>query len=212
MKNITIIIIIIFITIIAPSAKAAESTPSSSIKSKLEELKKEIASKAAILKTEINRKLKDKAYTGKITTKSQTSLTLATKSGPKIVNINKDTLFTKGLRTLAEDDLVAALGDVDETGVLTARKIVLIPQPAAQKTYLRGQIVSVSNKLVTLKSKNLKNIAVSGVSQKVKINNFVIITGSKKGEVFEADFVYAIPQGGILKTKTATSSAQKKIN
>jgi len=206
-KSITIITFIIIIIFITPSALALDSTPSADIKSKLEELKKEIASKAAKLKQEVNRKLKDKAYAGQVKSKSNTSLTLAAGSGPKIVSLNQDTVYESKLKgkklsakTLTEEDYLAALGDVDETGVLTAKKIILLPQPKAgqplaDKTYLWGQIISISDKLITLKDKDAKNVAVSLDSESiVKLNNFVILTGTKnKNEIFEAGFVYVFP-------------------
>lgn len=205
---------------------AADSTPSADIKIKLEELKKEIASKAAKLKQEINRQLKDKAYVGEIKSKSASSITLITKNGPKIVNINQDTEFESNIKgkkysqkLLTEQDFLAALGDVDETGVLTAKKIVLLPTPNSEiKTYLWGQITAISDKLITLKGKNLKNTAVSiNNPSNINIPNFVIFTGSfGKNEIFQADFAYVIPQGGVLKParpaggskKSATASAK----
>lgn len=225
-----VVVILLFVfllpttTYLLQPTYAAESSPSADIKSKLEELKKEIASKAAQLKLQVNRKLKDKAYIGKIKTKSDSSLTLATKTGPKIVSINQDTLFendTKlkkkvSLKTLTEEDYVAALGDIDEAGVLTARTIILSPQPPEQqKTFLWGQIISVTDQLVTLKGKDFKNTAVSLPSgASVKLNNFVILTGNKnKNDLFKAEFVYVIPQGGIIKPKkVATPSASLKPN
>ena len=79
-------------TFYIPAAFAAESTPSSdplrqsdseaSIKSKLEELKKEIASKAAKLKQEVNQRLQNKAYVGAVKAVSETSITIASQSGP----------------------------------------------------------------------------------------------------------------------------------
>lgn len=197
---------------------ASDSTPSADIQAKLVELKKEIASKAAKLKQEVSGKLKDKAYIGKVKTKSESSITLATKNGPKIVNINQDTEFesqVKGKKysqkIISEEDYLTALGDVDETGVLTARKVLLLPaQNTGLKTYLWGQIVSMSDKLITLKDKNSKSIAISTDSSGIKVLDFVILTGSyNKNDIFSADFVYVIPQGGILKPKkVATSSAQ----
>ena len=210
-------------------ALAAGSTPSAEIKSKLEELKKEIASKAAKLKQEINRKLKDKAYVGLIKLSSETSLTLAAFSGPKIVSINQDTVFeskqslpSKDVKlkskkkfsqeSLSDEDYVAALGDIDETGVLTAKKIILLPTPNSQlKTYLWGQVISISDKLITLKDKNFKNVAASlPLKSKIKLNDFVILTGSiDKNDIFDTGFIYVIPQGGIIKPKkVATPSAQ----
>lgn len=221
MRNIIIIIVIIIINfILSAEVFAADSTPSADIKSKLEELKKEIASKAAKLKQEVNRKLTNKAYVGNVKTNSPTSLTLASQIGPKLVSINQDTIFeskikkkkTFSSKTLAEEDYIAALGDVDETGVLTAKKIILLPIPElTNKTYLWGKIVSADGKLTTLLDRNQKNIAASlPTSTNVKSGDFIIATGAKnKNDIFEAEFVHIIPQGAILKPKkVATPSAK----
>lgn len=218
--SITIIIFITFIIFISPTY-AADSTPSADIKTKLEELKKEIASKAAKLKEEVNTRLQNKSYVGNIKIKTQNSLTLATRRGAKIVSINQDSEFKSNiktrknftLKTLLEEDFVAALGDVDEQGVLTAKKIVLLnpnPYTLNPKTYLWGQIVSVSDKLSTLKSRDFKNIAVSlPPASNIKVSNFVILTGNfGKNDIFEAEFVHIIAQGIIRPKKVATPSAQ----
>lgn len=217
---IKIIIVITIMNIILPAAYADDSTPSADIQSKLEDLKKEIASKAAKLKQEVNKKLKDKAYIGKLKSKSEAALTLATRNGPKIVNVNTDSVFESKiakqkppiLKTLKEEDYLVALGDVDETGVITARKILLLPAPSSElKTYLWGQIVAISDKLITIRDKESKSIAISlSNPTKVNVSEFVILTGFfGKNDIFEADFVHVIPQGGILKPKKiATPSAQ----
>ena len=137
---------------------AVDSSPSADIKSKLEELKREIASKAAVLKQEVNKQLTNKAYIGKIKTKSSSAITLASKNGPRIVNINQDTEFESQLKAkkysqklISEEDFIVSLGDVDENQVLTAKKFILLnpmSQTLIPKTYLWGQIVSVSEKLV----------------------------------------------------------------
>lgn len=199
---------------------AAGSTPSAEIKFKLEELKKEIASKAAKLKQEINRKLKDKAYVGLVKASSETSLTLAAQSGPKMVSINQDTVFESRIKSkqkfsqksLSNEDYVAALGDIDETGVLTAKKIVLLPTPNSKpKTSLWGQVISISDKLITLKDKNFKNTAATLLaSSEVRLNDFVILTGSvDKNDIFDTEFEYVIPQGGILKPKRIATPSPK---
>src|SRR3989338_2847231 len=103
-KLITIITFLIFL-LLHPSpltlysVYAADSTPSADIKIKLEELKKEIASKAAKLKQEISSKLKDKAYIGNVKSKSDTSLTIATSTGPKIISVNQDTIFDSKIKS-----------------------------------------------------------------------------------------------------------------
>lgn len=198
---------------IVPKASAADSTPSADIRSKLEELKKEIASKAAKIKLEVDRKSKDKVFIGKVTNITETVLILETKNGSKNVNMSQDTVFGSDTnlkyskKLLEKNDYVAALGDVDDTESLVAKKIVLQNNPPSQpKTYLWGQIISTDD-LVTLKDKQSKNIAVSLISP-VKIGNFVILTGKfSKNDIFETDFVYVIPQGGILKPKSASHSA-----
>lgn len=190
---------------------AAESTPSANVKSKLEELKKEIASKAAKYKETISKKLKNRAYAGTIKSKSQSSLTLASGKGPRIVNINQDTRFESkikpkakiSLKTLDQEDYLAALGDIDETGVLTAIKIILLPaRPAGGpttnyqlKTYLWGQVVSISDKLVTVKLKDAKNLSVSlPKGPKVKLNDYLILSGSLgNNEIYEARFLHIVP-------------------
>lgn len=193
---------------------AAESSPSADIRVKLEELKKQIASKAAKLKEEVNNKLKDKAYIGKVKQKSVSSLTLATKTGPKIVTLNQDTVFESSIKSkikfsqksISEEDYLIALGDIDETEVLTAKKVILLPSTTYNlkpKTYLWGQVLSTSEKLITLKGKDLKNQAVTIPSNvKVVVNDFVILTGKLgKNEIFEAEFAYIIQQGGFLRPK-----------
>lgn len=189
------------------------------IKSKLEELRREIASKAAALKQEVNTKLSNKAYIGKIKAKSNATLTLATKNGQRTININQDTIYqnqAKGKKysqkSLTEEDNIAALGDIDETQVLTAKEIILLNPKLATitpKSYLWGEITIKSDQLITLNDRNLKSIAVSLPDQRmVKQNNFVILTGNfNKNEIFEADFVYVIPQGGFIKPRKLVSPA-----
>ncbi len=201
---------------------AAESTPSSNLsndlKTKLDEFLKQSATKAAQFKQEISRKLMDKAYVGTLKSKNENSLTLACATGAKIVTVNQDTVFesklkTKqkfSLKTLSEGDHIAALGDIDDNGVLTARKIVLLTQPANIKTYLWGQIVSMSDKLITIQTRQSKNVAVSFSQDNLKLRDFVIMTGTiGKNDIFQAEFIYVISQGGVIKPKKiATPSAR----
>ena len=199
----------LFVVVFAQTAYATESTPSADIKAKLVEFQKEAASKAAQLKDLISKKLQNKAYIGRIKSKSDSSLTLATESDPKVISINEDTIQKV---TFAEEDYIAALGDIDETGVLTARKIILLPPTdLPPKTYLWGQVISISDKLITLRDKAFKNSAVKLPDlPKVKINDYVILTGNlDRNNIFNAGFVYVMPQGAILKPKKlATPSAK----
>ncbi len=220
-------------TFYIPAGYAKESSPSADIKQKLEELKKEIASKAAQLKQEVNQKLQNKAYVGNVKTKTDNSLTLATKTGPKIVSINQDTQYDSTIKskvkfsakTLREEDYLAALGDIDDNGVLTAKKVILLnPQPEP-KTYLWGQVISISDRLVTVRDREYKTYTVS-ISSKTDIfsgesavnfgelstNDFVILSGYvNEKAILETGYIYIIPQGGVLRSKfkSATQSAQE---
>lgn len=214
-----------------PIVYAVDATPSADLKSKLSQLQKEIASKAGQLKQEVKKNLQNKAYVGLVKSSSATSLTLATDNGAKIVSLNQDSEFSSknkkiakySLKTLKEDDFVTALGDVDENGVLTAKKIMLWPTPTQEaKTHLWGQVISIADELVTLITKDGKNVTISATTadlekdgQAVSLsglikNNFVIVTGvMSKNEIFSADFIYIYSQPAFLKSKKiATPSAQ----
>lgn len=182
------------INFIIPTVYAVESTPSAEIKSKLEELKKEIASKAAKFKQAVSQKLTNKAYVGKVENTTETSATLITKSGAKIISFNKDTVRP---RKLSQGDHVAALGDIDDTEVLNARKILLLPKASTMKTYLWGGVVSRSGNLLMLKDKNFNTHSISmakvSLPKEVKINKFVVVSGFAKDDILEASFIFVIP-------------------
>ncbi len=239
-----VILLVLFtfhFSLFTSKAFALESTPSGGIAKKLEALKQEIASKAASLKKEIVGKLQNKAFVGVVKTKGDNSITLATKEGTKVVSTSQDTVFEDNSgkkqtgkkvvlskETLQTEDTVAALGDVDDTGVLVARKIVLLPAtPAKQKTILWGQISSMSDKTLTVRDKDSKSIAVSVTKdtelqkkgkeiavKDLQDGNYVIVTGvlsdqDSTGKVgaLEASFVYLLETANGPKPKESTSSA-----
>lgn len=178
-------------------------------------LKQAVASKAAKLKQEINDKLQNKAYVGIIKSMSISSITLASETNTKLVTVNQDTVY-EGKRP-KEENYIAALGDIDETATLTAKKVVLLSldvKSEQAKTYLWGQIISTSDELITLKDKESKILSVSTakINTKFKNGDFVIITGYlSKNKILEASFLHIIPQGVILKPKfkESTPSATK---
>ncbi len=216
--------------------KAADASPSSFIQSKLDELKKEIASKAAAIKQEVNQNLQNKAFVGIIKTKSSSSLTVASKSGSKIINTNQDTVYsgttTIGKSTkkvpvtfdnLKEEDYLAALGDIDDTGVLTAKKIILLPATSNQKpkTHLWGEVISISSQTITVTDKDSKNKTVlvssdtdykSGIDDAsfsdIGKGDSIIVSGYlNDNQSLNAGLVYIIPQGPQTPKPTQTASA-----
>lgn len=207
---------------------AADSTPSADVKQKLEALKQEIASKAAKLKQEVNKKLQDKAYTGKLLKKTANTLTIASGDKSRLISINQDTIYQNfskpnlslGFKDLDVEDKIAALGDIDDQQVLHAKKIIWLPQPKAnqpqtEKTSYWGQITSVETPNITIKQRDskIKTISISEKAilkkgseeinfSKLRVGDFVIISGT--------EFVYVIPNGGVIikQRKVATKSAE----
>ncbi len=221
-------------------ALAEESSPSAEIKTKLEALKKEIASRAAQLKNEISSKLQNKAFIGTIKTKSESSFTVATLLGPKIIGFNEDTVFSvsdpaelkakkikrASLESLEEEDYIAALGDVDDTGVLTARKIIFIPSNQPElKQVLWGQIAAISDKLITVKDKSQNNVSISisgnttlkNADEEIDISKLlsgdtVLISGYQNDqEVIQATYIYVLDRGASIKPKTKPATESAKI-
>lgn len=234
-KEIIFLLIVLFLILTAyplplTPTYAQESSPSADIKSKLETLKAGIASRAAQLKQEISTKLQNKSYTGSIKTISQTSITLASLTGPKVININQDTVYESDIakvkysfKNAKAEDYIAALGDIDDTNVLTAKRIILIPKQEAKKQIVWGQIITLGNSLV-VKTKDSKNTKIllknattfqKGVEEigieKVKVNDFVIAVADENQQgVLTANYIYVTSQGGIIKSKKiSTPSAQE---
>lgn len=232
-KGLSVKLIIFFLFLISPfpltlsPVYAVDSTPSAIIQSKLNELKKEIASKAAALKQEVNRKLQNKAYAGIIKSASGSAILIIDKNGVKNIKVNQDTVFENQLSKkkalkfadLKEGQLVAGLGEIDELNNLIAKKIILIAPSNWEdaykpKTVLWGKVISSDENILTIKDYQGKNNAVSikDIDIPIKMNDFTIITGYlNKTSIINATFAYVIPQGGVLKPKKiATPSATPK--
>lgn len=227
--RVKLIIFILFLLLPFPftlsPAYAVDSTPSATIKSKLDILKKEIASKAAALKQRVNQKLQNKAYVGAIKSASGSSILVIDKNGVKNIKVNQDTVYENRLSKkkalkltdLEEGQLVAALGEMDELKNLIAKKVILLADSDWQedfktKTVLWGKVVSSDDEILTVRDRDGKNNAVStkDIDTTIKTNEFAIFTGYlNKNSILTAAFGYIIPQGGILKPKrVATPSAQ----
>lgn len=221
-KKFQILIILSFIicnlTLLSP-VYAIESSSSASmsadLKIKLKALQDQIASKASQLKAEVSESLKNKAYVGAIKSKSDTSLTVATRSGSKIITVNEFTQYSitgknipkkPNLKNLEADDYIAALGDIDETGVLTARKIIKVTQDKEEeKQVIFGQAITLKNSTITIQNKDGQSTTLSvddntsftspkGESldlSDIPLNKTLVAVGLRaKGEVLKARFIY----------------------
>lgn len=140
---------------------ALAASSSLDMKSKIKALQEEVASRAgaANLKLEVTKKLQNKAFVGFIKSKSDNSLILATDNGTKLINITEYTEYTGkgkvGIKTIAPEDYIAALGDIDDNGVLTAKRVVkLTPEQPSKKQIFFGQISSIAGQLVTISTRS----------------------------------------------------------
>lgn len=229
----TIVLIILLSTIHCPlsTASALESTksakqasPSSSLVQKLEALKAEIASKAASLKTEVNKKIENKVFVGKVVQIEDSKITLQTHIGLKSVSVNEYTLYQVSLKKgvkksqfslndLSKDNLIAALGDVDDKGVLVAKKIIkLTPSQKKESQLIWGKITSANKGLIGLKIKDGSTIQVlrdaktvfslggnEGSFSDAKLNKFIVVRGVlNKGQI-AAYFIYIEPSKSTVK-------------
>src|SRR3990167_2761339 len=217
-------------------AFAADSTPSAEARTKLQALQVEIASKAAKIKQEIGRKLQNKVYTGFIKSKSANSLTLATSQGSKIINLNEYTVYQtqnpstgkvskQSIKDLTTDDYILALGDIDDTAVLTAKKVIKTASPSALKQVIYGTVTSVDDSTIVIQNNEGQNISLlinketlykmgkseSGLDD-IRLNKPVIAVGeSSPTKTLKTRFVYILPYSASPRpVKSATSSGLKK--
>ncbi|MFA5933390.1 MAG: hypothetical protein WCV81_03975 [Microgenomates group bacterium] len=230
-----------------PKAFAADSSPSADIKEKLKLLQEEIASRAANIKNEVSKKLLNKAYIGEITTKDTTSLTVNLKSGPGNITINEFTEYIiksktytgdAGLKNLNISDFIAALGDADDKGVVTAKQIVKITKPNPKKI-VYGILITVGKDSTTLKTNQNDQFSINfdkntdyqlnsvdSSFKEIKENRWIIVVGEEikpvenkastvsatpaPPPVLLAKFVYIFPSGITPKPKASTPSTTIK--
>lgn len=224
------------------SALASEASknvsPSASIREKLKILQAEIASKAAKLKNEIGKKLTNRAYVGTIQAISDTTITLATQKGVKIVSISDSTEFRgwkkPNINSLTNDDFIVALGDIDDTEGLTAKRIVKSSGvDFEQKQVIWGRLLSASQSLLSIRANqdqvyNL-TIAPDTVFRPNNLTPFnqpiIVVAVKTKDNTLKGRFIYVpnllahsatasstVKKDASPSSKKATSSAFKKTS
>ncbi len=198
--------------LLTATVSAQSATPSSSLKQKIKDLQTEIASKASQLKKDISQKLQNRAYVGFIKSKNAHSLTLATTTGSKIVNLNEYTIYNgekvTNLNQLIVDDYVVALGDIDETAVLTAKKVIKLPQSAiGNKKIIAGEITAVDeNNLIIRTTQNQTITAIISPTTTISAKRIQLQKRDLKPG-YRVVIVVSTP----LKTNTQTSNPQARF-
>src|SRR3989344_1068464 len=151
----------LFLTPVNAQVVATKSaSQSASMVQKLDALKKEIASRAAQLKTEVTKKLENKMSLGSIqsiesSNKTNYQVIVKATKGNQTVKANEYTFLQNGLskvkksnlvfKDLEKDDVIVALGDVDDKQNLNAKKIIRLDkyEPVEVKSIF-GQVESVN--------------------------------------------------------------------
>lgn len=221
------ILLFILITPNSPlitSATAAEATqsatPSASLIDKLNALKTEIASKANQFKKEVDKKIQNKLSLGSLKVKEQLKLILETKGGEKTILINEFTTFDTGktdsLKDLKLADYIVALGDIDDQGKLTAKKVQKVAKPKESPLiYLWGMVEKISASTLVVKtpkgeinqilttSKTIYSTSKDEAKlSDIKKNDLIIAVGEKSEQSLKARFIYK------LDLKQATPAAK----
>ena len=147
------LIVLIFTVFVQPGQVLAQS--------RLDILKKEIASQAAKLRSVMDEKLQNKFYKG--------TITQVDSSANKIMISNDDTLSTilvneytnydnklspkqNSFKSLQKDQFIVALGDLDDNGQLLARKIVVTTPPTFKLSVYSGSIESIDSQQFVVKT------------------------------------------------------------
>lgn len=221
-SRLTLMTLILVVYYLLPvTVQAADSSPSAIIRSKLRALQDEVASRAAKLKVEVAKSLQNKFYVGVIDQKSSKSWIIITNSGQKNIVIGDDVDY-RG-KSFIIGNAIAALGDVDETGVLTAKRIVKLAQnPNLQLEVLHGEVLSKDNSLLQIKLAGGQTASVSANLQTrykmgrddasfddIKLNKIISVVSVKSTKDLKARFIYITPYSARSKIPKVSSASAR---
>lgn len=208
---------------------AASPSPSSAItefQQKVEDIKKEAASKAAELKNQVSKTIQNKAFAGNLVTTQDKQLTIQSAKSQKTIITNEYTIIQDAnkkqlsLKDLKKDDFLVSLGDVDDNGLMAAKKIVRTKPPAPNdNAVIWGKVNSILVNTISLQKNDNGQVTIttdgstnfkSGNDEialaDIKVGNLIISVGSKiKNNTTQSQFIYLIK--GEKGNKVATASA-----
>lgn len=209
---------------------SAEQATESGLLQKLDQLKTEIASKAAQIKNDITKKVQNKAFIGTIVNIGSTEITLQTLHAAKTIKYDEFTevIGAKNKKikidTLEPDDKIVALGDMDDKNNLVAQRLIYLDNFASSSAVLVwGQIQKTTGPTITIKDKsgNTINLLTNSQTQFFLGNSEASIADSKveqkllargtqlKDGSIRPRFIYFIPSMGFTKPIEKPSSLPK---
>lgn len=219
------------LSVLSKTARADDKSPS--LESQVKSLEQEIASKAAALEGKVSLKLQNKIAEGTVTSVSGSQIVLSPINGysdnpshNQTVLVNSFTTYDFTSKRLSEtinrDDFVIALGDVDDAGNLAAKKIIKASQPTTVlPDSTMGKVVSITGSTLTVKERGNQTVLIASTDgtalysgdqeitfAQIKTGNLVIATGQMvKDNIFNARFVYLVPEEMFLSKPVASLSA-----
>ncbi len=211
------------------ASASAEASTSADVTDKIKLIKEEVASKAAKLKVEVNQKMQNKVFVGSVTRVASDKIILNTRTGTYSIVINEYTLYGSddpkfkkySFKNVEEGDYIAALGDVDDKNIMTAKKIQLqVTTKVSPLVQFWGRVQSINGGgLQILKNDNsiqkvittLKTSYQQGINEAtfadIKQNLYIAGVGKKTADQLVADFIYITPTGSIKPEKKPASPA-----
>ena len=157
-------------------------TPTTSIR---DQVKQQVADELSQIKNTISKK----AYVGSIASKVDATITITNlKNQPRTATVTTDTAIKLSggkdgtPADLKVGDFVIAMGDADNTGQLTAKRLLVVSKPAEDKRrVLSGTVTKISSSSLTLetsdkKSETLKISSVSKYTAKSKLSDIKVGT------------------------------------
>ncbi len=199
-----------YIPVLAQESSPSASPLENSFLQKLNELREEVASKAAQIKLDINKKLQNKVHIGEISGITETEIKLLTRNEEKKIILNEYTEYDNEtprpeFGDFKNRDYIAALGDIDDKGSLVAKKVVRLEkkEPDKKKFYF-GQVKQVISSTITIDTKANENLNIvasndtqygtgndEAVFSDIKVGARIVVVGiPNENGIIQAEFIY----------------------
>lgn len=149
------------------------SPSAGSIEEKVKEIRETVKEKVQEKIQEIKDRVEKKGYVGILKEMTDSTLTLETLSGEKLITVDKEAKIIGAnkkdikLKDLEIDQKLICMGTLDENNILVAKRIVVVPlptKPLPKKNAFIGRIFSID-----LKTKVLSLINPKKASQKFQV-------------------------------------------
>jgi hypothetical protein len=170
------------------------ASPTGELKEKVQEIRQLVKEKVQEKLAEIKNREQKRAYVGEISAITGSTITLETKRGTKNVLVNEETNIvgpqrkTLKVTDLKVGDTIIAMGTVDPDGVMTAKRIVVVPKPPKAPPLRRavfGRVKEIDKNKQILTVVHLKK---EEVSFQVKASDKTRITKKLDGKMQKIDF------------------------